>query len=73
MIDDMFIIISNVVPLVSSLIVLLVKAINHGKAGTWIDIKDYTVRYMKKYTLDHTSPGWSSFTELLNIGTDTTL
>jgi len=67
MIDDTFIIISNVVPLLSSLTILLVKAVNHGKSGTWLDIKDYTARYMEKYALDHTSPGWSSFTELLKI------
>jgi MtN3 and saliva related transmembrane protein len=73
MIDDIFIVISNVVPLVSSLTILLVKAVNHGKSGTWIDVKDYTVKYMTKYTLDHNSPGWSSFTEILNLNTESSL
>lgn len=73
MIDDVFIVISNVVPFVSSLIILIVKAINHGKSGTWLDIKDYTVKYMAKYSLDHNSPGWSSFTEILNLRTESSL
>lgn len=64
-IDDIYVIVSNLVPLFASCIILAVKTKQHNTQVTWANVSNLLTKYIRKYNLSISTPHWSDLKHIL--------